>query len=1034
MNIAQYSIQRRVTSWLLLLLLAIGGSLAFKDLGQLEDPSFTIKEAMVVTSYPGATPEEVEEELTYPIEREIRSLPYVKSITSTSSAGLSQVMVSIKPDYNGEQLKQIWDELRRKINDLSPSLPSGVGNPKVVDDFGDVFGMLYMVTGANYRPDELKQYVDTLRRELELIDGVGKVSISGVQQEQAFIELSLTRLAALNIDLNTVVQLLTEQNAVLDAGQMSINGQSLYLRPTSFGNSLDPIIHGRDSGQLIRLSDIATLNRDLAEIPSNLLRYNGEAALSLGISFSTGVNVVDVGQHIDVRLAELIHDRPIGIELHSFYHQPNEVESSVNGFLISLLEAVIIVVVILLFTMGLRSGLIIGAVLLLTMLGTFIAMDLHGIELQRISLGALIIALGMLVDNAIVIVEGILVGMQRGRSKLQACMDIVKQTQWPLLGATIIAIMAFAPIGLSPDSTGEFMSSLFYVLLYSLFLSWLTALTLTPFLADMLLKAPKADKTQPQKDPYAGKMFKVVGGLLTLALRFKITTVAIMLALLIAAIIGFGHVKQQFFPPSNTPMFYMDVRLPEGSDIRRTDALMKQIEQYVLAQPETVFVTSTIGQGLPRFTLTYAPESTYSSFAQLAIRSTDLEQMMVLVRRLNEELPLRYAEATFQPKLMEFGPAPKAKIEARIIGPDPQVLRQLATQVEEIFAADEGARGVRHDWREQTKELRPVIDEAQARRLGISHDTIANTMKMAFDGRTVGSLRDGTRMLPIVVRLEDQYRDDYATLDNLKIWSPTLQTYVPLQQVVRDVELVSTDPLILRRDRKRTITILADHDVLGTETAAQLFTRLQPAVEALEMPTGYEMKWGGEYESSKDAQASLFKSLPMGYLIMFVITVLLFNSFRKPLVIWCTVPLALIGVSIGLLSTGQAFSFTALLGLLSLSGMILKNGIVLLDQINLELESGKDPYLAIYDSAISRVRPVTMAAITTILGMIPLVFDAFFASMAITIMFGLGFATILTLIVVPVLFALFFGIHAPRKSSQSNTEHVSKPMNTAEVL
>ncbi|BDY04259.1 efflux RND transporter permease subunit [Ferrimonas sp. YFM] len=1011
MNIAQYTIKHRVISWMFLILLALGGSSSFMNLGRLEDPAFTIKEAMVVSMYPGATAEEVEEELTYPIEKAIRLLPYVKKITSTSAPGLSQITVEMESTYGPDELPQIWDELRRKVNDLGPQLPSGAYAPQVVDDFGDVFGVLYLVTGNSYQYDDLKQYVDMLRRELELIDGVGKVDIAGEQQEQAFIELSLTRLAALNLDMAQVINLLTQQNAVLDAGKMTINGESLYLRPTALGSSMDPIIHGRDTGQLVRLSDVATLHRGFQEVPNHLLRFNGQQALSLGIAFSDGVNVVEVGQAIDQRMAELMQDRPVGIELHPLYHQPQEVESSVNGFLISLAEAVAIVIVILLFTMGLRSGLIIGIVLLLTMLGTFIMMEYDGIELQRISLGALIIALGMLVDNAIVVVEGILVGLQRGRSKLDACKDIVKQSQWPLLGATVIAIVAFAPIGLSADATGEFMNSLFYVLLFSLFLSWVTALTLTPFLADLMLSAPKGE--QSSEDPYQGGIFKVFGALLNWCLNYRKTTVVAMVLMLAGAIVGFGSVKQAFFPPSNTPMFYLDLWLPEGTDIRRTEQVVKEIEAYVLEQKETEFVAATVGQGMPRFTLTYAPENSYASYAQLAIRSPDQEKMFELANRLDEVMPERFPQAQFQLKLMEIGPSPKSKIEARISGADPRVLRQLAAEVENILAQDPGSRGIRHDWREQTKELVPVMDESQARRLGIGTDAVAQTLKMAFGGTEVGMYRDGTRMLPIVTRLEQQYRDDYATLDNLKLWSPTLQNYVPIQQVVRDTELVWTESLIQRKNRKRTITVLADHNVLGEETADALFRRIKPQVEALALPPGYSLEWGGEYESAGDAQSMLFGSLPMGYLFMFIITVFLFDSFRKPAVIWLTVPLSLIGVTVGLLVTNQPFTFTALLGLLSLSGMVLKNGIVLMDQINLEMASGKEPYQAIVDSAISRVRPVTNAAMTTILGMIPLVFDVFFASLAVTIMFGLGFATILTLVVVPVLYAIFFKVKTP---------------------
>ena len=1012
MNIAEYSIKNKVISWLFLVILAIGGVSSFSNLSRLEDPAFTIKDAMIISTYPGASSMEVEEELTYPLEKEIRQLPYIDKITSTSSDGMSQIMVSMKMDYGPDELPQIWDEMRRKINDLQPTLPSGVQSVQIIDDFGDVFGVMLMLTGDGYDYVELKQYADYLTRELELVDGVGKVSIAGDQQEQLFVEMSLERLAALNLDMTTVTSLLAQQNSVVSSGEVMLNGQSLAIKPNGTLSTVEElenlIIHGRDTGNLIRLKDVSTVTRGIAEKPGNVLTYNGKPAINIGIAFSSGVNVVEIGQALDAELERLESIKPAGIELNYFYNQAQEVDKSVSDFIISLVEAVAIVIVVLLFAMGLRSGLIIGLVLLLTVFGTFILMDYNEVELHRISLGALIIALGMLVDNAIVVVEGILVGLKKGKTKLQAAKDIVTQTQWPLLGATIIAITAFAPIGLSKDATGEFMGSLFWVLCFSLFLSWITALTLTPFLADLMLK--EEDKTGTDEDPYKGILFVVFGAMLKFALRFRWLTVASMVGLLAVSVVGFGMVKQQFFPASNTPMFYVDMWMPEGTDIRETIKQTEKVESYIRKLDNVEFVTTTAGQGMQRFALTYQPEKSYEAYAQLQVRTTDRDTMFATLEKLDEKLAIEFEQPTFQFKLIEFGPSPASKIEARVIGPDPDVLRTIATDVENILLADPGARNVRHDWRERTKELVPLFNESKARRLGISKADLSHTLQMAFGGYNIGLLRDGTHMLPIVARLPEEERFDFESLNNVKIWSPSLQTYIPVEQVIDGVELQWSEPLIQRKNRKRTLTVLADHDVLGDETPASLFARVQPKIEALPLPSGYSIEWGGEYESSKDAQESLFGSLPMGYLLMFIITMLLFNSVRKPLVIWFTVPLSIIGVSIGLLGTNMPFSFTAFLGLLSLSGMILKNGIVLLDQINSELETGKDPYLAVVDSAISRVRPVSMAALTTILGMIPLVFDAFFGSMAITIMAGLGFATVLTLIVVPVMFAILFRI------------------------
>lgn len=1013
MNIAEYSIKNRVISWMFLIILLVGGSIAFLDLGRLEDPSFTIKDAKIVATYPGATATEVEEELTYPIEKQLKQLSYVKEVNSISSEGLAQITVKMKDKYSSNDLKLIWQEMRSKISDLQPMLPSGVNSLGIYDDFGDVYGILLMLTGEDYDYVELKRYADHLTRELDLVEGVGKVTMAGNQQEQLFVEVSIERLAALNLDLNSVQALLATQNSVVSSGNIMINGSKLSIYPSGSLDSIEHlenlIIQGKDTGNLIRLKDVATISRGIQEVPMQILTFNGKPAISLGVSFASGVNVVEIGERIETRLTELENIKPAGMQIDYFYNQPVEVDESVKAFVITLAEAVGIVILVLLFTMGIKSGIIIGLVLLLTVLGTFILMLITDIELHRISLGALIIALGMLVDNAIVVVEGILIGIKRGKSKLQAAKDIVSQTQWPLLGATVIAIIAFAPIGLSSDATGEFMASLFWVLCYSLFLSWITALTLTPFLSNLLLKdEPNSD--EDNEDPYKGFVFVIFGGLLKLALRFRLLTAGAMIALLIASIFAFGSIKQAFFPPSNTPMFYVDIWMPEGTDIRETAKLTAEVEAFIGKKEGIDYIATTVGQGMPRFMLTYDPESGYAAYSQLLVRTTKKENIIPLIKQLETELPARYTAPMFRLRILEFGPNPPSKIEARISGADPQTLRDIGRQIEDILLADNGSRNVRHSWRDRTKTLTPQFNESKARRLGITKEDLANTLQTAFGGQAIGIFRDGTQMIPIVSRLPDKERVDFETMQNLTVWSPTLQNYVPIEQVIDGVKLEWTEPLIMRRDRKRTLTVMADHDILGDETPASLFNRIRPQVEALQFPDGYDIEWGGEYESSNDAQKAMFVSLPLGYLAMFLITVFLFNTIMNPLVIWFTVPMAIIGVSFGLLASNMPFSFAALLGLISLTGMILKNGIVLMDQINLEMATGKEPYQAVYDSAISRVRPVGNAAATTILGMIPLLFDPFFASMAVAIMAGLGFATILTLIIVPVMYALLHRI------------------------
>ena len=527
----------------------------------------------------------------------------------------------------------------------------------------------------------------------------------------------------------------------------------------------------------------------------------------------------------------------------------------------------------------------------------------------------------------------------------------------------------------------------------------------------------QATEKQPHhdEDPYQGIIFNVYKGVLHCAMRYRKTTLLLMVIMLVSAVFGFKFIKQSFFPASNTPMFYVDYWHTQGADIHTTMDGVAKLEAFLQADPLVEEVTTTVGQGAPRFMLTYAPEKSYPAYGQLIIRVQDREAVKAMIKKVRDYQHEHVLDAQLKVKRMEIGPSTDAKIEARFSGADPVVLRQLAKQAKDILHQDAGAFNIRDDWRARSKLIRPQFNEQKARRLGIAKSDLDQLLLTSLSGKQVGVYKDGTQMLPIIARSPAEERLNVESLRDLQIYSPVLGVFVPVTQVVDDFVVEWEDSLIMRRDRKRTITVMADHDVIGDETPAKLFARVRKDIEAIDLPHGYELQWGGEFESASKAQKAIFGSLPLGYLAMFAITVLLFNSVKKPLVIWATVPLAIIGVSAGLLLMNAAFSFMALLGLLSLSGMLIKNGIVLVDQINLELDSGKEPYQAVFDSGVSRVRPVAMAAITTILGMIPLLFDVFFQSMAVTIMFGLGFATVLTLIVVPVLYTLLFKIKVPKQ-------------------
>ena len=1012
MNLTEYTINNKSVTWMLIVLLTLGGMFSFTTLGRLEDPAFTIKQAMILTSYPGASALEVEEELTLPVENAIQQLPYLDNITSTSTNGMSQIMVEMKSTYRKNELAQIWDEMRRKINDLQVRLPPGVEAPQVIDDFGDVFGMFLAITGEGYSYEEVADYTDYLRRELVLIPGVGKVNIGGRRLEQVFIEADRAKTAASGFSMTDMQNLLSTQNLVTDAGNVRIGSEYPRISSKTAGseglNSLASMLIGNVDGQLVYLQDVANISKGYADPPQHLYRFNGQQALTLGISFSSGVNVVEVGEAVMQRLQQLEHLRPVGMEIGTIYSQPAQVAASVDDFLISLAQAVVIVIIVLLFTMGLRPGVLMSGVLLLTILGTFIVMSIYNIELHRISLGALIIALGMLVDNAIVVTEGIMISLKRGYTRIEAARMIVNHTRWPLLGATIIAITAFAPIGLSPDASGEFTGSLFWVLFISLALSWVFAMTLTPFFCYLMFKE-EAVSTAEEVDPYEGFAYQAYKALLHFCLRFRWSTMLVMTAALFASVFGFTQVKQAFFPASSLPMFMVEYWLPQGSDIRSVNDDIKALEQDLRQLPAIEQVTATIGRGAERFMLTYSPQFSNASYAQLIIRVRSFDEVDPTIRKMQMLLHERYPQAFTKFKFFEIGPSSDAKIEARIIGPDPDTLRAQADKIIAIFEAEPDAINVRQDWRERTKVLRPAYDEAEGRRLGISKSDLDRALITSVNGTVAGLYRDGTQLLPIVVRPPESERESVTQLEDILVYSPAKHAYVNIGQVIRRVDLEWEDALIKRRDRKRTLSVLAD-PVAGV-TPATLHAKIRDAVEAIELPDGYALQWGGEYEAQQDANVAVFTYVPLGVLVMIVLTVLLFSSIKQTLVVWLTVPLSIVGVTIGLLSTNSPFSFMALLALLSLIGMQLKNGIVLVEEIKRLQEEQNQPWLdAITHAAISRLRPVTMAALTTILGMIPLLGDVFFQPMAVTIMFGLGFATLLTLIVVPVLFALFYRV------------------------
>lgn len=1004
MNISALAIKYKLITLVMTALMLLGGLSAYQSLGRLEDPEFTVKTALVVTEYPGASALEVEEEVTEVIETAIQELSQIDYLESRSIDGISTVTVNILDKFDRHTLPQVWDELRRKVNDAQAKLPPGVTQSVVFDDYGDVYGVLLAITGEGYTDKELEDYADFLKRELLTVKDVAKIVLWGVQQEQVFVEISTARMSQLGISLESIYQKLSSQNLVHSAGKVEVGPEYIRISPTGEINSVDAISHlmiGGSGDQLIYLQDIATVTRGYVNPPTRHLRFDGKPAIGLGISTVSGGNVVTMGRGVEAKLQVLQAQTPLGMKTQTIYFQAEGVEQAVNSFVVNLIEALLIVIIILMIFMGRRSGLIIGAILLITVAGTLFVMGLFNIDLQRISLGALIIALGMLVDNAIVVVEGMQVRMQAGMKGVDAAQEIVSQTMWPLLGGTAVAILAFAAIGLSNDSTGEYLRSLFQVMFISLGLSWVIAITVTPVLAYLFLKPG----TENSADIYNNKLYQRYKSFLQFVLIRPFKTLLLVLGMLALSALAFSNLEDSFFPDSTTPQMLLHYWLPQGTDIRVTSDNLKTIEQFLMKQEGVESVSTFVGDGAPRYMLTFTPEKRNDSYGLIIVNLDSYKIIPELGTNSLNFIHENFLNANPRFERIRLGPGGGYPLEARFSGNDPNELRALSSYAQDVLRSDGGARAISDNWRERVKLIRPELRMAQVERAGLTRSKIAQGLETDFGGSRVGLYREGDKLLPIISRPPLNDRLGVNDLYNVQIWSDTLGKTLPLSQMVNEYKTTFADSIIQRRNKVRTITVQAEPT---QGNVSVLFERVSGSIQNIPLALGYSFAWGGEHEDSAKAREALNSRLPPTLILMVLITIILFNALKQPLIIWLTVPLSIIGVAFGLLLFGEPFGFMALLGFLSLTGMLIRNAIVLIDEIDLEISGGKALNDGIIAACVSRMRPVMMAALTTVLGMLPLLGDVFFRAMAVTIMAGLLFATVLTLVVVPVFYSLLF--------------------------
>jgi multidrug efflux pump subunit AcrB len=1034
MSLVSLAIEKKTVTYFITFLIVAAGILSYTQLGQLEDPEYTVKTASITTSYPGASPEEVELEVTDLIETKLQEMEEIKNIYSLSRAGQSIIKVDIKDTYWSDRLPQVWDIMRKKISDIEPALPPGAGTPQIGDDFGYVFGFLLALTGEGFSYAELETYAKVLRKELILVEGVARIDFWGIQEKRIYLDVSQAQLSTLGLTGESIQRTLQLQNMVVDAGRVDLQTERFRIAPTGAFESpedianltirptlLDTIqnlVPGENiktSSELIQIRDFATISRGYIEPPVNLMRFNGRPAIGIAMAPLPAVNVVQVGRAVDKRVQEILPKLPVGIEVAKISWQSDLVAESIQAFMINLIEAVLIVLVVLALTMGIRIGLIIGVSgLVFPILGTFIVMAIMGINLQRISLGALIIAMGMMVDNAIVVADGIMVRLQQGMDRTKAAIESASQPAMPLLGATVVACMAFYPIFASPFSTGEYARGLFIVVAISLLLSWVLSQTITPIMCIALIPDPK--QQGEGEDVYGGRFYQVFKGFLSKAIRYRVLFVGGLTALLVISILGFGNVKQMFFPDASRLQFMIDYWLPEGTRIQEVSADFKDIEKKLMKDPLVDSVSSFIGSGPPRFYLPVDPEMPYPSYGQLIVNTTTLEAVDAVMEDIESWFETNKTYALTRVRKYGVGSWNDWKIEVRFSGPaeaDPNILRAVAEKGKAILEASPWAKDVRSNWRQRNRKIIPTYSQERGRWAGVSRDDVARATKRAYDGLPVGLFREGDDLIPIVLRHEEDERQAAATsLETVQV-VPALSTKtVPLSQVATEINVIWEDPIIWRWDRRRAITVQCSPDGVSADA---LRGSVLADFEAIELPSGYTLEWDGEYDTKQESMGGLIPGIVPGVTIMVLIIVLLFNAFKPPLIIFLVIPFAVIGITVGLLGTGTPFGFMALLGAMSLSGMMIKNAVVLLDQINLEQAAGKSPYQAVIDSALSRLRPVVNAAATTILGMAPLLQDLFWFSMAITIMFGLAFGTVLTMVVVPVLYAAFFRIPSPKE-------------------
>ena len=1007
MSLPEYSLKIRKVVWFFLFILLAGGALGFVTLGKKEDSVFVIKSASLVCSYPGATPLEVEQLVTEPIEREVQSMRLVHKITSESYYGLSKILVELDPATRASEIPQLWDELRRKVLNIQPRLPAGASPVTVADDFGDVYGIYYgLSVDGGFTWAELRDWAQRIKTALVTVDGVQKVSLFGEQTPVVNVYVNLAALANFAIRPETIVATIGQQNTIVNSGEKQAGALQIQILEAGTYKGLDDISNQMltaASGKQYRLGDIARVERGYADPPQTLMRVDGRRAVGIGISTEAQVDVVKTGEKIIRVLDGLTRQMPVGMDLTVLYPENRIAQQANATFVLNLAESVAIVILIIMLVMGFRAGVLIGSSLLFSIGGTLLLMQFLGEGLNRTSLAGFIIAMGMLVDNAIVVTDNAQQAMLRGVARRRAVVDGANAPRWSLLGATLIAIFSFLPLYLAPSSVAEIVKPLFVVLALSLLLSWVLALTQTPLFGDFMLRVNPA-----AHDPYDTKFYRAFDRLLAALLRWRWGVVAGVVALFAAALAVMGLMPQNFFPSLDKPYFRADVLLPEGYNIRDTERNLRTMEEWLHAQPEVKTVSVTMGSTPPRYYLASSSVSLRPNFGNILVELHDKGQTEAVEARFNAYVRAMCPDVWLRSSLFKLSPVPDAAIEFGFIGDDIDTLRRLTQAAEEIMWRTAGTVNIRNSWGNRVPTWLPLYSQMKGQRIGVTRSQMAQGITIATQGYRLGEYREGDQFMPILLKDENIDTYNLTNLQALPIFTPAGKVY-SIEQATDGFRFEYRVGVVKRYNRQRVMKAQCDPG-RGVNTM-RLYAALRDSVlRGVVLPEGYSMKVFGEQESQQESNSALARYMPLTMVLIFIVLLLLFRNYREPTVILLMIPLIFIGVVLGLAVTGKVFNFFSLLGLLGLVGMNIKNAVVLVEQIGVLRSEGKGAYEALTAATRSRIVPVAMASGTTILGMLPLLFDSMFGAMAATIMGGLLVATLLTVCVLPVVYAIFYNI------------------------